>query len=63
LYFGVEIAYIQFYVFCGGSEHYLLPEFSETLVTILAMMTISRVVVGWIAVKFAKSKICISKVI
>ena len=63
LYFSIGIAYIQFYVFTGDSEHYLLLEFSKTLAMILAIMTIPGAVVGWIAVKFAKNKIFISKVI
>ena len=59
----VGMAYIQFYVFSGVSGYSLLPEFSETLAMILAIMTIPGAVVGWIAVKFAKSKISIPKVI
>ena len=61
LYFCVGITYIQFYVFSGDSEHHLLSEFFETLAMILAIMTIPEAVVGWIVVKFAKSKICILK--
>jgi len=62
LYFGVGMAYAQFYVFSGYSVYYLLPEFSETLAMILVIMAIPGVVIGWIVVKFTKSKISISKV-
>jgi len=62
LYFGVGMAYTQFYVFSGDSVYYLLPEFSETLAMILVIMAIPGVVIGWIVVKFTKSKISISKV-
>jgi len=59
----VGMAYIQFYVFSGVSGYSLLPEFSETLAMILAIMTIPGAIVGWITIKFAKSKISISKII
>jgi len=63
LYFGDGMACTQVYVFSVNSEHYLLSEFSETLVIILAIMTIPEAVVRWIVVKFTKSKISILKVI
>jgi len=63
LYFGVEMAYIKFYIFCGGSENYSLPEFSETLAMISVIMNIPGAVVGWLAVIISKNKISISKVI
>ena len=59
----VEMAYIQFYVFSGVSGYSLLPEFSETLAMIIAIMIIPGTVVGWIAIKFAKRKISIPKII
>jgi len=63
LYFGVEMAYIKFYIFCGGSENYSLAEFSETLTMISVIMNIPGAVVGWLAVIISKNKISISKVI
>ena len=53
LYFGVGMTYVQIYVFSVDSEHHLLSEFFETLAMILAIMTISGAVIGWIVVKFA----------
>jgi hypothetical protein len=57
------MTYIQFYIFSGGLENYLLPGFFETSVIILAIMNVSGAVVGWLVVKFAKNDSSISKVI
>jgi hypothetical protein len=54
------MAYIQFYVFSGISDYDLLPEFSETIVMILCVMSISGVVLGITVVKMAKKKIGIT---
>ena len=53
----VGMAYIQFYVFSGVSGYDLLPEFSETLMMILGLMSIPGVIFGIVAVKMAKTKI------
>lgn len=53
----VGMAYIQFYVFSGVSGYDLLPDFSETLMMILGLMSIPGVIVGIAAVKMAKKKI------
>jgi len=63
LYFGVGMAYIQFYIFGGGLESYSLPGFFETSVIILAIMTIPEMVVGWLAIKISNNKIFIFKII
>ena len=55
----VGMAYIQFYVFSGVSGYYLLPEFSETLLMILGLMSIPGAIMGILAVKLAKKKIVI----
>ena len=55
----VGMAYIQFYVFSGVSGYNLLPEFSETLMMILGVMSIPGVILGIAAVKMAKMKISI----
>ena len=55
----VGMAYIQFYIFNGVSGYFLLPEFSETLLMILGIMSIPGAVMGIIAVKIAKKKILI----
>ncbi|MBT8242926.1 MAG: hypothetical protein HKP34_04370 [Nitrosopumilus sp.] len=53
----VGMAYIQFYVFSGVSGYTLLPEFSETLAMILAVMSIPGGIMGILAVKLARKKI------
>jgi hypothetical protein len=55
----VGMTFIQFYVFSGVSGYDLLPEFSETLVLILGLMSIPGVIFGIAAVKVAKKKIFI----
>jgi hypothetical protein len=50
----VGMAYIQFYVLSRVSGYDLLPKFSETLVMILSVMSISGVILGITAVKMAK---------
>ena len=52
----VGMAYIQFYVFSGVSGYYLLPEFSETLLMILGLMSIPGAIMGILAVKLAKKE-------
>lgn len=56
----VGMAYIQFYVFSGVSGYNLLPEFSETLLMILGVMSIPGAIMGIIAVRIAKKKITIT---
>lgn len=56
----IGMSFIQFYVFSGVSGYDLLPEFSETLATILGIMSIPGAIMGIIAVKLAKKKIRIS---
>ncbi len=53
----VGMAYIQFYVFSGVSGYSLLPEFFETLVMIMGMMSIPGAIVGIFVVRFAQKKI------
>ncbi len=53
----VGMAYIQFYVFSGVSGYELLPEFSETLIIVLAFMLIPGAIVGMCAVWMAQKKI------
>ena len=55
----IGMAYIQFYVFSGVSGYDLLPEFTETIILILGIMSIPGFVMGWISIKFAKKKITI----
>jgi len=55
------MTYIQFYIFCGGLENYLLPGFFETSVIILAIMTIPEIVVGGLAIKIPNNKTSFSK--
>ena len=42
----IRMVYIQFYVFSGVSGYDLLPEFAETLILILGIMSIPGVVMG-----------------
>ena len=56
----IGMAYIQFYVFSGVSGYGLLPDFSQTLVMILAMMSVPGAIVGILAVVMAKKKISLS---
>ena len=53
----VGMAYIQFYVFSGVSGYDLLPEFSETLVMVLGIMSVPGALVGMFAVWLAQKKI------
>jgi hypothetical protein len=53
----VGMAYIQFYVFSGVSGYDLLPEFSETLVMVLGIMSVPGAIVGMFAVWLAQKKI------
>ena len=55
----IGMTFIQLYVFSGVSGYELLPEFSDTLMMILGVMSIPGAIMGWIAVKLAKSKISI----
>jgi hypothetical protein len=55
----VGMTYIQFYVFNGVSGYTLLPEFTETLAMNLGLMGVPGAIMGIIAVKVAKKKICI----
>ncbi len=55
----VGMAYIQFYIFNDVSGYYLLPEFSETLVTVLGIISIPSATIDMIAVKIAKRRISI----
>lgn len=55
----IGMTFIQLYVFSGVSGYELLPEFSDTLMMILGIMSIPGAIMGWIAVKLAKSKISI----
>jgi hypothetical protein len=55
----VGMAYIQFYIFNGVSGYSLLPEFSETLGMVLAIMCIPGAIMGILAVKIGKKKISI----
>jgi len=57
------MTYIQFYIFGGGLENYLLPGFFEISVIILAIMTIPKIVVGGSAIKIPNNKILIFKII
>jgi hypothetical protein len=57
------MTYIQFYIFSGGLENYLLPGFFETSVIILAIMIIPEIVVGGLAIKISNNKIFIFKII
>ena len=62
-YSDVGMAYIQFYIFGGGSENYSQVILFETAAIILAITTISGAVIKRSVVKFAKNNISISKVI
>lgn len=55
----IGMTFIQFYVFSGVSGYELLPEFSDTLLMILGIMSIPGAIIGWISVRFAKRKISI----
>ncbi len=55
----IGMTFIQLYVFSGVSGYELLPEFSDTLMMILGVMSIPGAIMGWIAVKLAKKKISI----
>jgi len=55
----IGMTYIQFYVFSGVSGYELLPEFSDTLMMILGIMSIPGAIMGWISVRLAKRKISI----
>jgi len=55
----IGMTFIQLYVFSGVSGYELLPEFSDTLMMILGIMSIPGAIMGWIAVKLAKKKISI----
>lgn len=55
----IGMTFIQLYVFSGVSGYELLPEFSDTLMMILGIVSIPGAIMGWIAVKLAKSKISI----
>jgi len=59
----IGMAFIQFYVFSGVSGYELLPEFSDTLLMILGVMSIPGAIVGWISVRFAKRKIPIPEIV
>ena len=52
----VGMAYIQFYVFSGVSGYDLLPEFSETLVMVMGIMSVPGAIVGMFAVWLAQKK-------
>jgi len=53
----IGMVYIQFYVFSGVSGYDLLPEFSETLVMVLGLMSIPGAIAGMFAVRLAQKKI------
>ena len=55
----IGMAYIQFYIFTGVSGYDLLPEFAETLLMILGIMTIPGAVMGWLSTSLAKKKISV----
>ena len=55
----IGMTFIQLYVFSGVSGYELLPEFSDTLMMILGIVSIPGAIMGWIAVKLAKRKISI----
>jgi hypothetical protein len=59
----IGMTFIQFYVFSGVSGYELLPEFSDTLLVILGVMSIPGAIVGVISVRFAKKKISIPKIV
>ncbi len=53
----IGMSYIQFYVFSGVSGYSLLPEFSETLITVFVMVAIPGGIMGLLAVRIANEKI------
>ena len=55
----IGMTYIQFYVFTGVSGYELLPEFSETLLGILALMAMPGAVMGWASTRLARKKISV----
>ena len=55
----IGMAYIQFYVFTGVSGYNLLPEFSETLLVILGIMSIPGAIMGWLSTSLARKKISV----
>ena len=55
----IGMAYIQFYVFTGVSGYDLLPEFSETLLVILGIMSIPGAIMGWLSTSLARKKISV----
>ena len=59
----IGMTFIQFYVFSGVSGYELLPEFTETLLMILGVMSIPGAIIGLISVRFAKRKISIPEIV
>ena len=55
----IGMTYVQFYVFTGVSGYELLPEFSETLLMILGIMSMPGAIMGWLSTSLARNKISI----